>query len=217
VAHAITQDAGDNRQLEAMAEAAKKALDRDRFNIVADAGYSNGEQASRCEQMGLTPHVPATRAVNNHGGGGLFDRTEFTYQTKTDTFVCPAGKILHRKQLSRKDRAVYYQSEASDCRACARKTACTRAPQRLITRHLYDDVLHRMHQRATPELMRLRRSVVEHPFATLKYHIFGHPRLLLRGLKGAKAEISLAVMAYNLKRMVNLRGAASLTQALQPA
>jgi transposase len=218
VAHGITQDAGDNRSLQPMAEAARAALETSaEFNIVADAGYSNGEQASRCEQKGLTPHVPATRAVNNHGGGGLFDRTEFTYQTETDTFVCPAGKILHRKQLSRKDRAIYYQSEASDCRACAQKGACTRAPQRLITRHLYDDVLHRMHQRATPELMRLRRSVVEHPFATLKYHIFGHPRLLLRGLKGAKAEISLAVMAYNLKRMVNLRGAASLTQALQPA
>ena len=124
---------------------------------------------------------------------------------------------VQRKQLSRKDRAVYYQSDSGDCRACAHKAACTRAPQRLITRHLYDDVLQRMNQRVTPGLMRLRRCVVEHPFAALKYHIFGHPRLLLRGLKGAKAEISLAFMAYSLKRMVKLRGAASLTQALQPA
>lgn len=64
--------------------------------------------------------------------------------------------------------------------------------------------------------MRLRRSTVEHPFGTLKYRIFGHPRLLLRGLHGAQTEIGIAIMAYNLKRMVNLLGAKHLTQAFTP-
>jgi IS5 family transposase len=71
-----------------------------------------------------------------------------------------------------------------------------------------------MQQRATPQVMRLRRSTVEHPFATLKYRIFGHPRFLLRGLKGAQTEMSLAVMAYNLKRMMNVLGAYLLRTAL---
>ena len=62
--------------------------------------------------------------------------------------------------------------------------------------------------------MQLRRSVVEHPFGTLKYRIFGHPRLLLRGLSGARTEIALAILAYNLKRMVNLLGATRLIQTL---
>ncbi len=44
VAHEVTLDVADSRQLEPMAEAAKKALDADRLNIVADAGYSNGEE-----------------------------------------------------------------------------------------------------------------------------------------------------------------------------
>jgi hypothetical protein len=53
-----------------MAEAAKQALDApDHLNVVADAGYSNGEQASQCEQRGIVPHVPANRAVNNRGDG----------------------------------------------------------------------------------------------------------------------------------------------------
>jgi transposase len=47
---------------------------------------------------------------------------------------------------------------------------------------------------------------VEHPFATLKYRIFGHPRFLLRGVGGAQTEISLATMVYNLKRMMNVLG-----------
>ena len=71
-----------------------------------------------------------------------------------------------------------------------------------------------MQQRATPAMMRLRRSTVEHPFASLKYRIFGHPRFLLRGVRGAQAEISLATMVYNLKRMLNVLGAIELQQAL---
>ena len=71
-----------------------------------------------------------------------------------------------------------------------------------------------MQQRATPEVMRLRRSTVEHPFATLKYRIFEHPRFLLRGLNGARTEMSLAVMVYNLKRMMKILGASQLRARL---
>jgi hypothetical protein len=46
--------------------------------VVADAGYSNGEQAEQCEQQGILPHVPANRAINNQGDGSLFDRSLFT-------------------------------------------------------------------------------------------------------------------------------------------
>ena len=59
----------------------------------------------------------------------------------------------------------------------------------------------------TPEAMRLRRSTVEHPFATIKYRIFGHPRLLLRGLSGA----------YNLKRITNVLGAAKFDKSASPS
>lgn len=72
-----------------------------------------------------------------------------------------------------------------------------------------------MQERVTPALMRLRRSTVEHPFATIKYRIFGHSRLLLRRRSGARTEIGLAIMAYNIKRMTNVLGACKLTHALQ--
>ena len=71
-----------------------------------------------------------------------------------------------------------------------------------------------MQQRATPAAMQLRRRTVEHPFAILKYVIFGHPRFLLPRLEGTRSEGSLAVMAYNLKRMLNLMGGAALRTAL---
>ena len=181
--------------------------------MVADAGYSNGEQAEACEAKGILPHVPANRGVNNHGDGTLLDRTEFTYQPKSDTFRCPAGQTLARKQLSRKDRAVIYAGQPEVCGSCALKSRCTTGSRRLVSRHLHEEALQRMQQRATPEAMQLRRSVVEHPFANLKYRIFGNPRFLLRGLRGAQTEISLGVAAYNLKRMLNILGGNQIGRA----
>lgn len=217
VVHEVTLDAADNRQLQPMAEAAQKALGCEHLNVVADAGYSNSEQAAHCEDKGLTPYVPANRAVNNQGGGGMFDIAEFRYQPETDTFLCPAHKTIRRKQVYQRDKAVHYRAAPKDCSACSIKPQCTRAPARMLTRLLHEEALQRMHARATPEAMRMRRCTVEHPFAALKYQIFGHPRLLLRGTRGAQIELSLATMAYNLKRMLNILGAQTLAAKLTTA
>jgi len=219
VAQQVVLQAGDNSSLLPMAEAAKAAVNKpaQTLHVVADAGYSNGEQAEACEAKGILPHVPASRGVNNHGDGTLFDRTEFTYQPQSDTFLCPAGQTLVRKQLSRKDRAVVYAGQAEVCGACALKSRCTTSSRRSVSRHLHEEALQRMQQRATRETMQLRRSTAEHPFANLKYRIFGYPRFLLRGLRGAQTEISLGVAAYNLKRMFNIVGGRRLNAALGSA
>jgi len=217
VVQQVTDQAADNRSLQPMAEAAKAVVSgpAQTLNVIADAGYSNGEQAEACDAKGILPHVPANRSGNNQGDGTLFDRTKFTYQAESDTFLCPAGQTLARKQLSRKDRVVIYAGQPDVCGSCALKAQCTTSSRRLVTRHLHEEALQRMQQRATPEAMRLRRSTVEHPFANLKYRIFGHPRFLLRGLRGAQTEISLAVAAYNLKRMRNILGGHRLASALR--
>jgi transposase len=71
-----------------------------------------------------------------------------------------------------------------------------------------------MNQRATAEMMRLRRCTVERPFALLKWVIFGYPRFLLRGLCGAQVETSLATMAYNFKTMIRVLGSSKLRELL---
>lgn len=216
VAQQVTTEATDNRSLLPMAEAALAAVGNPAcLNVAADAGYSNGAQAEACEAKGILPHVPANRAINNRGDGTLFDRTQFHYDSAGDTFLCPAGQTLRRKQVQRQKHRVAYTASAEACGACALKSRCTPSPQRFVHLHLHDAALERMHQRATPAVMRLRRSTVEHPFATLKYQIFAHPRFLLRGLAGAKVEISLAAMAYNLKRMIKVLGGQKLIAALQ--
>ncbi len=215
VAHSVILDASDSRCLKPMADAAKEALGVNHLQIVADAGYSNGEQIAQCEEAGITAFVPVMRTVNNQGDGKLFGRTEFKYDAETDSYTCPGDKKLLRKHTNLKDRYTMYKAASTDCGACSLKSNCTLASRRGLARHLYEDALNRMEKRVTPEAMRLRRQTVEHPFATIKYRIFGHPRLLLRGLSGAKSEIAIATMAYNLKRVTKVLGAATLAAQLE--
>ncbi len=217
VAPQVTDHATDNRSLAPMAEAAQAAVGgpAQPLNGVGDAGYANGEQAEACQTIGILPHVPANRSVNNHGDGPRFERTEFTYQPESDTLLGPAGQTLARKPRMRKDRAVRYAARPEVRGAGPQKSRCPTGAHRSVSRHLHEEALQRMHQRATPEAMRLRRSTVEHPFANLQYRIFGHPRFLPRGLRGAQTEVSLAVTAYNLKRMLNILGGRKLQAALQ--
>jgi transposase len=215
VAQAVTTESNDARSLQPMAEAAKQAVGSPAsLQVVADAGYSNGEQAAACEAQGIAPHVPAHRSVNNQGDGTLFDRSEFSYDETSDTMTCPAGQRLHKQQVQAARRQVVYVGEAAVCGVCPLRARCTAAARRVVKRHMYEGALERMQRRATAEAMRLRRCVVERPFAELKYRIFGHPRFLLRGAGGAQTEISLATMAYNLKRMLKLLGGTSLRAAL---
>jgi Transposase DDE domain len=215
VAQEVTTETNDTRSLLPMAEAAKQAVgDPQALQVVADAGYSNGEQAAACEAQGIMPHVPANRGVNNQGDGTLFDRREFSYDAGSDTMRCPAGERLRRQQVKRGGREAVYAGEAAVCGACPLRARCTRAVRRMVTRHRYDDALERMRQRATAEAMRLRRCLVERVFAELKYRSFGHPRFLLRGRGGAQTEMSLATLAYNLKRMLRVLGGGALRVAL---
>lgn len=213
VHHEVTTEATDNRLLHPMAKATKEALGADQLTVVADAGYSNGADAAACEDDGITPCVPANRAVNNRGDGTLFDRSAFVYRPDTDTYRCPAGRTLVRKQIMRRDNCVLYA--AQDCSGCALKPRCTTAARRFLTRHFHEDALSRMNARieADPGLMRQRRCAAEHPFGTIKRMTAGG-RFLTRGLTKVKAEAALSVLAYNVLRAINLVGANNLRASL---
>jgi len=217
VTHEVTTEATDNTSLQPMAEAARDALEQPTLNVVADAGYSNGAQAEALEAQGIVAHIPANRAVNNQGEGAFFDRTSFAYDEASDTLRCPAGKTLQRKQLQRGKHRVLYAAEPRDCAACPLKARCTQQSRRLVTRHLYEAALQRMHDRATHWAMRLRRCTVEHPFAGLKYRIFEKPRFLVRGRWGAGTEMSLATLVWNLKRAMAVIGSVALAERLAQA
>jgi hypothetical protein len=130
VAQKVTDEATDNRSLLPMAEAAKQAVgNQPSLNLVADAGYSNGEQTETCEVQGIISHVPARRAVNDQGEGTLFDRSEFHHDEKTDAFRCPTIRRSHANSCSGTRREFIYADDPEVCGGCAMKSRCTNAPQ----------------------------------------------------------------------------------------
>ena len=211
--HAVTGEANDTRQLYPMAKATKDTLGVESLTVVADAGYSSGTAAAAREADGITACAPTNRSIHSQGGGTLFGRSAFIYQPEADTYTCPAGHVLARKQVMHRDRLILYA--ARDCAGCSLKLRCTTAERRFVTRHLHEDALERMNARfqADPTLIRRRRCASEHPFGTIKRMTAGG-RFLTRGLKKVSAEAALSVLAYNIIRTINLIGAAILRASL---
>lgn len=211
--HEVTQDSDDRKQLEPMAKAAKEQLQQEQLTVTADAGYSNGKQFQACEDASITAYVPLQRSLNPTDQE-FFARDDFAYDAEQDRYQCPAGKWLTLKQLNKGDRI--YQAATSDCAACPLKSRCTKAQRRYVMRHAHEEAFERMEQRmrAHPQMMVNRRSIVEHPFGNLKQWLFGNGRFLLRQLEGARAEMALAVNAYNLTRAISVLGARRMMELL---
>ena len=185
------------------------------IDVVADAGYSNGEHGALCVGDGITAMVPRPRTVNPEGGQ-YFSRERFAYDAASDTWQCPAGETLTRRKTSQTEAKAEYGTAA--CGACALKSKCTGAARRVVVRSFHEDARQAMHLRAAddPRWMKLRRETAEHPFAGIKW-LMGYPRFLLSGLAKAKSELALSILSYNLKRAIAILGVPALLKALRPA
>ena len=208
----LTNEGNDERQLHPMAVEAKQALDVESLTVVADTGYSNGEQGEQCARDGIVAIVPRPVVVNPKGEG-LFTREAFAYDAAEDAYRCPAGQTLTRFKVSNTEKKWEYRTSA--CGDCALKTQCTKVAQRSIVRGFHEEARQAMDARAKADRswMKLRLGLVEHPFGTMKW-MMGSPRFLVRGLTKAKSELALGVLGFNLKRMVTILGAPRLIEAL---
>ena len=84
-----------------------------------------------------------------------------------------------------------------------------------MSRWVYEEVIERAQARlaAKPDAMQIRRATVEHPFGTLKAWM-GSTHFLTRTLDHVSTEMSLHVLAYNMKRVINLMGTKQLLEAM---
>ena len=203
VHHEVSQHGADNRQLEPMAKATQAALGDEPVTVVADAGYSNGAQLQACEDAGITPLVPANRAVNTQGQ--YFGADAFEYDARHDVYRCPAGESLPFKTVQNRKKHRLYHRE--DCTGCALKDQCTGSRGRWLSRHFHEDAFERARQRLDddPGAMKRRMATVEPVFGTLKRRM-GGGRFSCWGLSGVVAELGLHVLAHNLQRIINLKG-----------
>ena len=216
VAHEVITEGVDRDQLASMAERAREATGTDELTVVADRGYFKGEQILQCEQAGITPILPKPLTSNNKADG-RFDKQDFIYIASDDEYrCCPAGQRAIKRFTTIEHGMTLHKYWSSACPRCALKAQCTTSDYRRITRWEHEAVLEAMQQRLDrqPEMMRVRRQTIEHPFGTIKYWM-GWTHFLTKTLARVRTEMSLHVLAYNLKRVMRILGIGAMMRAMR--
>ena len=214
VAHEVVTDGVDRDQLAPMAEQARQAIGTEALTVVADRGYFKSEQILECTKSGITPIVPKSLTSNNRAEG-RFDKQDFIYVAEDDEYRCPAGERAIRRFTTLEAGLTIHKYWTSACPRCPIKAQCTTGDYRRITRWEHEAVLEAMQDRLDrqPEIMRVRRQTAEHPFGTLKLWM-GASHFLTRTLKRVRTEMSLHVLAYNLKRVMRILGIGEMLKVL---
>ena len=216
VAHEVINQGYDRHQLAPMALKAQQATGCEQITALADRGYFSGDQVLLCEGTGVAPIVP--KVLTSSGTKrGLFARQDFIYDAERDHYTCPAGAKLtkiHRRADHTEDFDRYRHLSA--CFTCPLRPRCTPTQRRIIKRWENEEVLDKMQDRLDrmPEAMGVRRQTVEHPFGTLKAWM-GATHFLTKTLDKVRTEMSLHVLAYNLKRMIAIFGVGPLMAAIR--
>ena len=215
VAHEVTNEGHDRAQLTAMARQTKDVLGTKTLKVLADRGYFSGEEILKCEQAGMTPLVPKP-LTNNSATSGRFDKRDFKHDAKRDRYRCPAGGYAIRRFTSVEKGMAIHQYWSSACPKCPIRSACTTSDYRRHARWEHEAVVERMQRRLDrmPEAGRLRRQTVEHTFGTLKSWM-GATHFLTRTFPRVRTEMSLQVLAYNLKRVIQILGVQPLIAAMR--
>lgn len=215
VAHEVTNVGHDRNQLAHMAELAKEATAEDGLIALADRGYYEGYEILECERAGVAAVVPKPM-TSNSAAAGLFDKRDFVYDAKADEYRCPAGSTAIYRYTAEEAGKIQHKYWSSDCPQCQLKPRCTKSKERRISRWEHEDMLELVQERlkGAPQAMRLRRQTVEHVFGTLKSWM-GTNHFLTKTLPRVGTEMSLQVLAYNLKRVIKILGTGALIDAMR--
>ena len=215
VTHKVTNVGNDRSQLSPMSKRTKAVLEADKLEVIADRGYYNSEEILTCAQAGITVTLPKPMTSGNRSKG-RFVKADFRYVKEEDVYICPAGERLTYRFTAEEDGLMLRRYWTNVCQSCAIKERCTSGKERRITRWEEEHVLEAVQQRLDehPEKMRQRRQTVEHPFGTIKSWM-GSTHFQMKTLKKVATEMALHVLAYNLKRVMNILGPGPLMDAMR--
>jgi len=223
LAHATTATTSDGGLLPSMIERTGAMTGRPLLELLADAGYMSGEDLAHCRLQGVTLYAPwnanafteAKRAAKKDAA--QISKDQFAFDQATQTYRCPEGKTLKRRERSRRQRAdgteflvEIHQAAPSDCAACALKSRCVRAKAkaRTVRRREHEELIQehkaRMQRPESKERYRLRCQTVERRFAELKTDR-GLQRFSGRTRRRADAQVGLSILVHNLRALDKLR------------
>ena len=226
----VTNQGNDKNFITPLATSAKELLKTETLKVVTDAGYESVQDIIMAMDQGVDVHVAGTdfdicvpaepgeqAEINSHHNGRC------VYIAERNIALCPMGNVLYPRFFSKKGGwAIFHHFEA--CRQCGCK--CTTAASGCVNFQVpmaetgfskeYDEeglVIKQIHIAPEKELVKQRKSIVEHPFGTIK-RAMDSGYCLTKGLPNVAGEFSLAFLAYNLKRVINILGCKKLIESM---
>jgi len=221
----VINNSTDHHQLVNGTEAAKQTLGVDKLGVLSDKGFYVEKELKDCEEKGITVFMPIPATVNPHKRYGVpepeFYTDNFMYNSVKDVYVCPAGEELGFWKCIHKDspeRGRVYKTVC--CAVCGFRSRCTRNKRgKIIFRSEFEEAVERLRSRLETsegkEKLNLRRELAEHPFGTMK-RAFNQGYLLLKGLGKVKGEVGFTMLAYNMRRAINIFGTRALIASIRP-
>jgi transposase len=209
----VVNQGNDKEQLGEMSRKAKEALSVERLTVVADSGYFEASAVRECEESGVDVYLPLPKAKAT----GVYGLERFRYESEKDRYICPQGESLEYRNMQEMHKKPYKVYRTKGCGSCPQKAQCTTSRLgRKIKRWEHEEVLERLRERnkLLPAMMKVRKKLAEHPFGTIK-RAMDHGYFLLKGLPKVKTEVSLTVLAYNLRRAINVLGAEQMLSSLR--
>ena len=216
VAHEVTNKQ-DRGLLCSMGKQAQATLKQDAITVLADKGYYSGPDIKDTQDAGMTPLVPKGD-TSGSVKKGIFNRSRFKYDAARDVYICPANQELSHRLTGVENGMTMkrYSQNVPTCRACELKSQCSNSKQpRRIARWEHQSQLDQMDElmASMPDSMLIRKQTVEHPFGTIKSWM-GSTHFLTKRLPNVTTEMSLHVLAYNLRRMMSILGPDKLIAAI---
>ena len=216
LANDVCQDSCDYWQLLPQLEKTENLIGKLKrgTKFSADNGYYSGRNLSYLEERKLDGYIPdekwAARANGRDASRGKYSKRQFYYSIEGDCFICPQGRTLTRGSVTVTDSAgLTYYYNCADCTGCPVRKVCADGEQnRRINSRGFEAERKRMAVKMESEKGKAvydLRDGIEPVFGDIKQNM-KHREFVMRGLKGAKAEFSLACTAHNLKLMWNQMG-----------
>jgi transposase len=214
----VSQCGSDYGELVGAEERVEETLGCAPGQMVVDGGFVSRENILAMEEKGIDLIGPMGTGVgqsrgqlNRRGVDPAFYPEVFCYDAITDTYICPAGKVLrHEGGERRVGRTDYkYRASAASCQACSFKQKC--CPQntkgRSLVRGVDDPIvvahMEKMETEEAKQIYRQRGAVAEFPNAWIKDKI-GLRQFRLRGLIKVGMEALWACLTYNIKQWIRL-------------
>ena len=175
--------------------------------VVADSKYGTIDNFLACHDRGIEAHIPDLReaAVKRTAKREIFAEDRFSYDSATDTYTCPAGKLLKPKSLHVSRQSRDYAAPRKVCAACQLREQCTKNKSgRTIKRHLRQDVLDQMRAISRSANARYdiktRQHLMERSFA--KSSRYGFDQARWRGIWRMRIQEYLTCAIQNMQVLI---------------